>query len=199
MAAHNYESNNHRVLLITSSLDADRYGWGVIRASVGLVADADVVYEPNTDIYESIAGWVVTREATPIVCVLVDEAQFLSKAQVRQLCRVVDEMGVAVMAYGLRTDWRGEPFEGSTYLMAWADSIREVRCMSSVNRKATMNVKVGGQGVRIIGDGPSIESGHHYRAVTRASFYEGLPIPLLKETGRVRLTDNESRVKETGG
>jgi thymidine kinase len=104
-------------------------------------------------------------------CVLVDEAQFLGKQQVWQLTEIVDRLDVPVLAYGLRTDFRGELFEGSQYLLAWADSLSEIKTICHSGRKATMVVRVDEHG-RAITDGPQVEIGgnERYVSVSRAEF-----------------------------
>jgi thymidine kinase len=104
-------------------------------------------------------------------CVLVDEAQFLSRAQAWQLTDIVDELGIPVLAYGLRTDFRGELFEGSQYLLAWADDLVEIKTICHSGRKATMVVRVDGQG-RAVTEGPQVEIGgnERYVSVSRAEF-----------------------------
>ncbi len=122
-------------------------------------------------------------------CVLVDEAQFLSRAQVWQLSEVVDRQRIPVLCYGLRTDFRGELFEGSQYLLAWADELAEIKTICHSGKKATMNLRVDAQG-RAVQDGPQVEIGgnERYVSVSRAEFkkvmrgegaIEPLQVPLL--------------------
>jgi thymidine kinase len=103
--------------------------------------------------------------------VLVDEAQFMSKAQVWQITEIVDRLKIPVLAYGLRTDFRGELFEGSQYLLAWADSITEIKTICHSGKKATMVVRVDGNG-RAVSEGPQVEIGgnERYVSVSRAEF-----------------------------
>jgi thymidine kinase len=107
----------------------------------------------------------------PLHCVFVDEAQFLAKAQVWQLSDVVDQLRIPVLAYGLRTDFRGEPFEGSLYLLAWADELQEIKTICHTGSKATMVVRVDELG-RAVTDGPQVEIGgnERYVSVSRAEF-----------------------------
>ena len=102
---------------------------------------------------------------------LVDEAQFLSKRQVWQLTEIVDRLDVPVLAYGLRTDFRGELFEGSQYLLAWADNLVEIKTICHTGRKAIMVVRVDEHG-RAITDGPQVEIGgnERYVSVSRGEF-----------------------------
>jgi thymidine kinase len=116
-------------------------------------------------------------------CVLVDEAQFLSKAQVWQITDVVDVLGIPVLAYGLRTDFRGELFEGSQYLLAWADNLVEIKTICHTGRKATMVVRVDDEG-RAVTAGPQVEIGgnERYVSVSRAEFKK-----IMSGEGRVEL------------
>ena len=98
-----------------------------------------------------------------------DEAQFLTKEQVLQLTIVADRVGIPVVCYGLRTDFQGEPFEGSTYLMAWAEELTEIKAVCGCGRKATMNGRIGADGKRVT-EGEQICIGHHYRAMARKCF-----------------------------
>jgi len=104
-----------------------------------------------------------------ISCVLVDEAQFLTKEQVMQLTMIVDQVGIPVVCYGLRTDFRGEPFEGSMYLLSWAEELTEIKAVCGCGRKATMNARIGTDGIRVV-EGAQICIGHHYRAMARKCF-----------------------------
>lgn len=134
--AHNYEEQGKRVLLLTPAID-DRYGVGSITSRIGLSKEAVIVTE-ELDLYE------LAREKRPH-CVLVDEAQFLSEAQVKALCAVVDELNIPVIAYGLRSDFLGHLFEGSYHLLALADQIEEVKAVCwRCQRKATMNMRMQG-------------------------------------------------------
>jgi thymidine kinase len=102
--------------------------------------------------------------------VFVDEAQFLTKEQVRSLCRIADELEVPVFAYGLRTDFKGEPFEGSQYLLSWADMIEEIATFEPGSvRKATFNLKVDEEG-NPVKTGDPISPGFHYLPVSRRTF-----------------------------
>ncbi len=137
-AAFNYRERGMQAMLFTAAVD-DRHGRGVIASRIGLRADA-AVYEATTDIRAAIEA------ALPLACVLVDEAQFLTRAQVLQLADVADDLGIPVLAYGLRTDFQGEPFEGSLSLLALADVLSEIKAVCTCGRKATMNLRVDGAG-----------------------------------------------------
>ena len=129
----NYLERGMRSLLLTAALD-NRYGVAKISSRLGISADAQV-FAPGDDLIEA---HLRQAAAEGIACVLIDEAQFLTRPQVRQLATAVDELRLPVMAYGLRTDFRGELFEGSSALLALADEIREVRTICHCGKKATM-------------------------------------------------------------
>ncbi len=166
-SAHNYRERGMRVAILTPRLD-HRAGSGVVASRIGLRADA-VAFERDTDLEQLIAADVAGNGK--LGCVLVDEAQFLSRAQVWQLSEVVDALGIPVLCYGLRTDFRGELFEGSQYLLAWADEMSEIKTICHSGRKATMTVRVDAQGYAVQ-DGPQVEIGgnERYVSVSRAEF-----------------------------
>jgi len=131
--AHNYEEQGKSVLLFTPAVDS-RYGTGVVTSRIGLHKEAIVVDE-HTDMIR------LTREAMPD-CVIVDECQFLSEAQVLQLTEIVDKLKIPVLTYGLRTDFIGRLFPGSAALFQWADKIEEIKTICwYCNRKALMNMR----------------------------------------------------------
>lgn len=161
---HNYLSNGLRTLLFAPKLD-DRYGMGKITSRIGLQADA-IFFDPEYDVLENIYAHHCNA---PLACVLLDEAQFLTKKQVLQLTLVVDHLQIPVLCYGLRTDFRGEPFEGSQYLLAWADEITEIKTICHTGKKATMNARIDTNGERVW-DGSQVEIGHNYVSMSRKEF-----------------------------
>ena len=166
-SAHNYRERGMRVAILTPRLD-DRAGAGVVASRIGLRADA-VAFERDDDLERRIRDDIAAHGK--LDCVLVDEAQFLSRAQVWQLSEVVDALCVPVLCYGLRTDFRGELFEGSQYLLAWADEISEIKTICHTGKKAIMTVRVNEQGLAVQ-DGPQVEIGgnERYVSVSRAEF-----------------------------
>ena len=166
-SAYNYRERGMRTLILTPALD-DRYGDGVVASRIGLKADA-VRFKGEDNLLQRVEADQAAQGQ--LHCVLVDEAQFLSKAQVWQLGDVVDRLKIPVLAYGLRTDFRGELFEGSRYLLAWADNLEEIKTICHSGRKATMVVRVDEQG-RAVTDGPQVEIGgnERYVSVSRAEF-----------------------------
>ena len=166
-SAHNYHERGMRTLILTPRLD-DRYGEGVVASRIGLKARG-VIFSRDDDLQALVAADIAAKG--PLHCVLVDEAQFLGKAQVWQLTEIVDRLNVPVLAYGLRTDFRGELFEGSQYLLAWADNLVEIKTICHTGRKATMVLRVDDHG-RALSDGPQVEIGgnERYVSVSRGEF-----------------------------
>lgn len=166
-SAHNYHERGMRTLILTPALD-NRYGEGVVASRIGLKANAHR-FADGEDLQRAVERDML--EHGPLHCVLVDEAQFLRRDQVWQLSDVVDHLGIPVLTYGLRTDFRGELFEGSRYLLAWADDLQEIKTICHSGSKATMVVRVDEQG-RAVTDGPQVEIGgnERYVSVSRAEF-----------------------------
>jgi thymidine kinase len=166
-SAHNYRERGMRVAILAPRLD-DRAGAGTVASRIGLSAEA-VGFDAGDDLF----AWANADIAAHgrIDCLLVDEAQFLRKAQVWQLSEVVDRLRIPVLCYGLRTDFRGELFEGSQYLLAWADEISEIKTICHSGKKATMTVRVDEQGYAVQ-EGPQVEIGgnERYISVSRAEF-----------------------------
>lgn len=140
-AAHNYKERGMDTYLLTARLDS-RAGEGRIGSRIGIGADADT-FEESSDLFTMIEARLAQG---PIACVLIDEAQFLTDAQVWQLARAVDDLNTPVMAYGLRVDFMGQLFPGSATLLALADEMREIRTICHCGRKATMVVRQDGAG-----------------------------------------------------
>jgi thymidine kinase len=165
--AYNYHERGMRTLILTPALD-DRYGEGVVASRIGLKAHAHR-FRAEENLLALVQADIAAHG--PLHCVFVDEAQFLAKAQVWQLSDVVDRLRIPVLAYGLRTDFRGEPFEGSQYLLAWADELQEIKTICHTGSKATMVVRVDEHG-RAVTDGPQVEIGgnERYVSVSRAEF-----------------------------
>lgn len=166
-SAHNYHERGMRTLIFTPKLD-NRYGDGVVASRIGLKADG-WIFARNDDLLHMTQDDIAAHG--PLHCVLVDEAQFLSKAQVWQLTEIVDRLKIPVLSYGLRTDFRGELFEGSQYLLAWADNLVEIKTICHTGKKATMVVRVDEHGHAVI-DGPQVEIGGNdrYVSVSRSEF-----------------------------
>jgi thymidine kinase len=166
-SSHNYRERGMRTLVYTASID-DR-GGGKVHSRIGLSAEARR-YGPELDLFHEVAG---EHGESPVACVLVDEAQFLQPAHVRQLSAVVDQLGVPVLCYGLRTDFRGELFPGSARLLAVADELVELKTICHCGRKATMVVRTRADG-RVEVDGAQIEIGgnERYLPLCRRHFHQ---------------------------
>ncbi|MBJ7311152.1 thymidine kinase [Rugamonas sp. CCM 8940] len=160
--AHNYEEQGQRVRLFTAAID-DRYGVGQVTSRLGPSRQVEV-FDADTDFLREVDE--------KIACLLIDEAQFLSTAQVQQLHQLAQVGGVPVISYGLRTDFRGQPFAGSAYLLALADDIEELKNICSCGKKATMNIRVDQHGKRLKeGEQISIGGNESYRQACGRCFY----------------------------
>ncbi|ESW62440.1 MAG: thymidine kinase [Rhodobacter sp. CACIA14H1] len=140
-AAHNYREGGMATYLLTAQFD-NRAGQGRIASRIGIGEDADT-FSPTDDMFAKLSNRLAQG---PVACAFVDEAQFLSKEQVWQLARAVDDLKVPVMCYGLRVDFQGNLFPGSAALLAWADEMREVRTICHCGKKATMVIRRGPDG-----------------------------------------------------
>jgi len=152
-ASYNYRERGMATCLLTARLD-DRAGTGRIASRIGIADDADL-FDGTTDLFALIRDRIARG---PVACVFLDEAQFLTRRQVWQLARVVDDLNVPVMCYGLRVDFRGELFPGSAALLALADEMREVRTICHCGKKATMVVRRGADG-RALREGAQVQIG----------------------------------------
>lgn len=166
----NYRERGMDTMLWTAALD-DRYGEGQVTSRIGLQAEAHK-FSPETDLFTAVSAEHGQR---PLACVLIDEAQFLSRDQVLQLARLADETGIPVLCYGLRTDFQGELFSGSAALLGLADSLVELKAVCECGRKSTMNLRVDDQG-RAVKAGAQTEVGGNdrYIALCRKHFMERL-------------------------
>lgn len=170
-ASHNYNERDLRtILFIPTLIGRDR-----IESRIGLSAPA-VQFEADFDFHSYVQKALAEEGmAHKLGCILIDECQFLNRAQVIQLTRVADELQIPVLCYGLRSDFVGEPFEGSKYLMTYADAMTEIKTICSCGRKATMNQRVSSDGTPLAA-GEQIEVGGNERYVgkCRKHFHEGL-------------------------
>ncbi len=166
----NYRERGMHTLLFTAGLD-DRAGVGTIASRIGLAAPAQL-FEPGLDLFGVIAA---AHASQTVHCVLVDEAQFLTRDQVWQLARVADDLRIPVLCYGLRTDFLGALFEGSQWLLAIADVLAEMKAVCSCGAKATMNLRIDAAG-RAVTSGQQTEIGGNdrYVALCRRHFTAAL-------------------------
>lgn len=169
-AAHNYRERGMQVMLITAAVD-DRAGDGVIASRIGIAEQAET-FTPDDDLFDRLHA----RQAMdPPACVFVDEAQFLTPAQVWQLARAVDDLRLPVMCYGLRVDFRGELFPGSAALLALADEMREIRTICHCGKKATMVVRLAPDGTaQREGDQVQIGGNESYLPLCRRHWREAV-------------------------
>lgn len=164
----NYRERGMETMIWTAGID-DRYRACHVTSRIGLEATAHG-FERDTDIEAAVAA---RHAAAPIACVMVDEAQFLTRAQVLQLGRVCDRMNIPVLCYGLRTDFRGELFEGSAALLGLADTLSEIKTVCDCGRKATMNLRIDDSGRALVeGDQTQIGGNERYIALCRRHFME---------------------------
>jgi len=165
-AAFNYAERGMRAMLWTAAFD-NRYGAGQITSRIGLKAPAHL-FEAETDIFAAVA---LDLASAPLDCVLIDEAQFLTKAQVFQCARICDELRIPVLCYGLRTDFQAELFPGSAQLLAIADHLVELKAVCECGAKATMNLRVDAAG-NAVKQGAQTEIGGNdrYIALCRKHF-----------------------------
>ena len=167
-ANHNYIERGMKPRIYTSDLD-NRFGEGEIVSRIGLKAKSNI-FTSKTDIYNDVLN---IHDNSIVDCVLIDEAQFLTQNQVIQLGKVVDELDIPVLAFGIRTDFQGNLFEGSKYLLAWADNLKEIKTVCHCGRKATMVLRLNARG-EVVSDGTQIEIGgeEKYVSVCRKHFIE---------------------------
>ncbi len=157
---YNYRERGMDTLLLVPKLDT-RHSKHHIHSRIGLSAEA-YAFAPDTNLYYYVETCLTEKPS--IQCILLDEAQFLTKAQVKQLSDIADHLHTPVLAYGLRSDFQGEPFEGSLYLLAWAEEIIEIKTICHCGRKATMNLRVDAEG-QAVKQGAQIEIGGNERYI----------------------------------
>jgi thymidine kinase len=168
-SAYNYKERGMDTLLFTPQID-DRYSSGKIHSRIGLSAEA----QPFDDQFNLFDYVKQEKDRNPrLQCILVDEAQFLKKEQVSQLCRIVDELNLPVLAYGLRSDYQGECFEGSKYLLIWADNLVEIKTICHCGKKAIMNTRIDAEG-KVVKSGEQVHIGgnEQYIPMCRRHFNE---------------------------
>jgi len=156
-SAHNYREQGMEVMLFTAAID-DRFGKGIIKSRIGLSAEA-IVFDDTTNFIEQVDASMPDQK---LACLLVDEAQFLTAAQVDQLAELVDTRNLPALCYGIRTDFQGELFPGSARLLAIADKLFELKTVCTCGRKATMTVRLDENG-RAIAAGEQVEIGGNER------------------------------------
>ena len=159
-SSYNYNERGMDTLLYTPIVD-DRYGAGKITTRIGLQSDAMAI-DKHFDIFASVEKKLANNPN--IKCVLIDEAQFLTKKQVEELTRIADFLNLPVLTYGIRSDFQAEPFEGSTYLLALADNIIELKTICHCGKKAIMNMRIDKDG-NVVTEGEQIDIGGNERYI----------------------------------
>jgi len=169
-SSYNYRERGMRTLVFAPEID-QRFGSRRVSSRIGLTADS-IPFSATDNLFRMIEK---EHRDDHVHCVLIDEAQFLTKNQVRQLSDVCDSLEIPVLAYGLRTDFQGNLFEGSQHLLAWADTLTEIKTICHCGRKATMVLRVDADGVPVR-EGEQIQIGGNERYVTvcRQHFKQGL-------------------------
>ena len=170
-SSYNYQERGMRTLVLKPRVDT-RDEPGRISSRIGLASDA-LLFSHLDNLLSVVRDQ--QQQDGPLDCIFIDEAQFLTKRQVTQLTDVADLLGIPVLAYGLRTDFQGQLFEGSQYLLAWADSLCEIKTICHCGRKATMVLRIDGSGCPVRnGDQVEIGGNERYLSVCRMHHKEGL-------------------------
>ena len=156
-SSYNYKERGMSTIVLAPAFD-DRFGKGKVTSRIGIETDA-TTFTNDMNLLDIVTA---AHEESPVHCVLIDEAQFLTRDQVFQLSELTDKLNIPVLAYGLRTDFQGEPFEGSKYLLAWSDTLNELKAICHCGRKATMVVRLDGDG-NAVREGSQIEIGGNDR------------------------------------
>ncbi len=159
-SSYNYKERGMNTMVMAPLLD-DRFGVGRVTSRIGIDAEA-TSFKKDDDLFKVVQSEINNR---PLHCVLIDEAQFLTRDQVFQLSDVTDKLNIPVLAYGLRTDFQGEPFEGSKYLLAWSDNLKELKAICHCGTKATMVIRLDEDG-NAVTEGSQVEIGGNDRYVS---------------------------------
>jgi len=159
-SSYNYRERGMNTLVLAPEFD-DRFEVGKVTSRIGIETEA-TTFRPDVDLLKLVEK---RNKTEPLHCVLIDEAQFLTKDQVFQLGEVTDKLNIPVLAYGLRTDFQGEPFEGSKYLLAWSDNLKELKAICHCGTKAIMVVRFDESG-NAVTEGSQIEIGGNDRYVS---------------------------------
>ncbi len=167
--AYNYEERGGHVLVMTAGMDSEKDGRGAVRSRIGVEREAEIISE-DTNILQA---FIEENFKNHVDCVLIDEAQFMKKHHIEELTEIVDSFDCPVMCYGLKNDFRNELFEGSQYLLVYADKIEEIKTICWCGRKATMSARVvDGRMVRT-GNQIMVGEGAEYVPLCRRHYNEG--------------------------
>ncbi|WGE34579.1 thymidine kinase [Actinobacillus genomosp. 1] len=169
-SSYNYQERGMNTLVYTAAID-DRYGIGKVSSRIGISQEA-LLFQSDTNLFNEIE---LAHQQETLHCILIDEAQFLTKSQVYQLTDVVDKLKIPVLCYGLRTDFQAELFEGSQYLLAWADELQELKTICDCGRKAHFVIRMNDKG-EAVADGDQIQIGGNdkYLSVCRYHYKQKL-------------------------
>ncbi|WGE42906.1 thymidine kinase [Actinobacillus equuli] len=169
-SSYNYQERGMNTLVYTAAID-DRYGIGKVSSRIGISQEAQL-FQSDSNLFNEIQ---FAHQEKTLHCILIDEAQFLTKAQVYQLTDVVDKLKIPVLCYGLRTDFQGELFEGSQYLLAWADELQELKTICDCGKKAHFVIRMNEKG-EAVADGDQIQIGGNdkYLSVCRYHYKQKL-------------------------
>jgi thymidine kinase len=159
-SSYNYKERGMSTLVLAPAFD-DRYGKGKVTSRIGIETEA-TTFTADCNLLDVVNA---ANDEETVHCVLIDEAQFLTRDQVFQLSELTDKMNIPVLAYGLRTDFQGEPFEGSKYLLAWSDNLKEIKAICHCGRKATMVLRMDESG-NAVTEGSQVEIGGNDRYVS---------------------------------
>jgi len=175
-----------KTLIFTPVID-DRFEHGTVTSRIGIRANA-IPFDNQFDLFECVINQ--KKENPDIACVLIDEAQFLTKQQVYQLTEITHKIKIPVLCYGLRSDFLGEPFEGSKYLLAWAEELQEIKTICHCGSKATMNMRIDEKGNAVI-TGSQIEIGGNDRYISMCHKHFKAEIEKAKKTQKVNVLETE--------
>jgi len=164
-SSYNYQERGMHTLIYTAAID-NRFGVGKVTSRIGISAKARL-FDGQTDLFSEIAQ---AHQKQKLHCILIDEAQFLTRSQVYQLTEVVDKLAIPVLCYGIRTDFQGNLFEGSQYLLAWADKLEELKTICECGRKANFVLRLDEQG-NVITQGSQIQIGGNERYLSVCRFH----------------------------
>ncbi|MEI8300078.1 MAG: thymidine kinase [Chlamydiota bacterium] len=171
-SSYNYIERGMQTLLFAPKTDY-RFGGPTIYSRIGL-KQAAIGYDKDFNLFEFAEA--KQKELSKLTCIFVDEAHFLTKSQVAQLIKITIELNLAVLTYGLRTDFLGEPFEGSLYLLAWAQELVEIKTICFCGRKATMNIRIDEHGNPITkGEQIQIGGNESYTCACMEHFVQAVP------------------------
>jgi len=159
-SSYNYRERGMSTLVLAPAFD-DRFGEGKVTSRIGIETDA-TTFTKDTNLLDVVTA---SHAKEPVHCVLIDEAQFLTRDQVFELSELTDKLNIPVLAYGLRTDFQGEPFEGSKYLLAWSDNLKEIKAICHCGRKAIMVLRMDAEG-NAVTEGSQVEIGGNDRYVS---------------------------------